>query len=120
MIYVAHACPTVAGIGPGNPRARINGQRERVEGTAAARDRDVGGSDWVATGLWAWAWRWARGLGDRLQRARAEKQCAEDKDYPVTQKGSFCQRLSRSGCVILIENCRHNFFRFVVAGREIE
>jgi hypothetical protein len=59
MIYVANAGPAVADIGPGDLRSRIDGQRERIEGTAAPGDGDVGRGERVANRLRARAGRWA-------------------------------------------------------------
>lgn len=51
MIDVPHARPAAAVIGPGNPGAGVNGQRERIKGPAAAGDRHISRGDWVAAGL---------------------------------------------------------------------
>ena len=81
VINVSHAGSTIPDIGPGNLGARIDGQRERIEGATAAGDRDVGGCDRVAIGLRsrrggragsggragtsAWRWTGTGGLGKR-------------------------------------------------------
>jgi hypothetical protein len=114
MIDVADTRPAAAVIGPGDPRARVDGQREWVEGPAAAGDGHVSRGDWVATRLRAWTGRGTRRLRQRLGRTRAEKNHAEDDDYPLGPKGSFQSRLGGFCCAVLLEYGCHNVFVFVL------
>lgn len=117
MIYIAHAGPAAAVVGPGNLRPRVNGQRKRIEGSAAAGDRHVGRGGRVTTRLRTGAGRGARSLSERFGHADTENHRADGNDDPLHPKGPFRQSRARTFYgVVVLQNGRHNFFLVVVAG----
>src|SRR5687767_10400773 len=69
MVDIADARPAIAHVGPGHPRAAIDGQQARVERTAAARDRNARDGGHIAGRLRARTGAWARGRARARRRA---------------------------------------------------